>query len=174
MLHTWISGPEFHYMPAKRACSSVFGRFLSRKRRRASRRPFNRRLILARQRGRCLYCSQNIDRKFEIDHIMPLSWGGFDHLSNLQALCSPCHDLKSVFERSLVDPRFLYGGFRCGLTVTCDTSCDGTLGRKVLSVPCFTYLMKIELLRKSELSRVRNGLLTMLSAREWITSIRLG
>jgi 5-methylcytosine-specific restriction endonuclease McrA len=30
------------------------------------------------------------------DHVIPLSAGGTDDESNLQALCKPCHDRKTV------------------------------------------------------------------------------
>jgi 5-methylcytosine-specific restriction protein A len=35
-----------------------------------------------------------------VDHIKPLSEGGTDERSNKQGLCIPCHDKKSVAERT--------------------------------------------------------------------------
>lgn len=37
----------------------------------------------------------------EVDHIVPLSWGGSEDRSNKQALCKPHHDAKSLAERQL-------------------------------------------------------------------------
>ncbi|MEM6907186.1 MAG: HNH endonuclease signature motif containing protein [Pseudomonadota bacterium] len=34
-----------------------------------------------------------------VDHIKPLAFGGSESRSNKQALCQPCHDLKSKAER---------------------------------------------------------------------------
>jgi 5-methylcytosine-specific restriction protein A len=31
----------------------------------------------------------------EVDHVLPLFKGGTDHPSNLQSLCSPCHEAKT-------------------------------------------------------------------------------
>lgn len=38
---------------------------------------------------------------FQADHIIPLSEGGTNDISNLQALCPACHALKSRSERIL-------------------------------------------------------------------------
>ena len=35
----------------------------------------------------------------EVDHIVPLAWGGSDVRRNKQALCKPCHGAKSAAER---------------------------------------------------------------------------
>jgi 5-methylcytosine-specific restriction endonuclease McrA len=37
----------------------------------------------------CQCCTK--ERKFEIDHITPLSGGGANEMSNLQVLCKACH-----------------------------------------------------------------------------------
>lgn len=36
----------------------------------------------------------------EVDHIKPLAWGGTEARTNKQALCKPCHELKSQAERN--------------------------------------------------------------------------
>lgn len=38
----------------------------------------------------------------EVDHIVPLSRGGGNQRSNMQGLCTPCHDEKSKAERAAV------------------------------------------------------------------------
>lgn len=35
-----------------------------------------------------------------VDHIIPLAWGGSDSRGNKQGLCDPCHDKKSLEERT--------------------------------------------------------------------------
>ena len=35
---------------------------------------------------------------YAVDHIKPKAQGGTDHPSNLQSLCKPCHDTKSLAE----------------------------------------------------------------------------
>lgn len=37
----------------------------------------------------------------EIDHVVPLAWGGTDTRGNKQGLCKPCHDEKSKAERAI-------------------------------------------------------------------------
>ena len=57
--------------------------------------------IMARDMGLCVRCRADgvatVAR--EIDHIVPLSAGGGNGDSNLQALCLMCHDSKSGAER---------------------------------------------------------------------------
>ena len=48
--------------------------------------------------GRCAACRADIwflALRFEIDHIIPLELGGHEGPRNLQALCIPCHKLKT-------------------------------------------------------------------------------
>ena len=75
-----------------------------------------RAVVLERDRGRCLSCGLEVDRAFEVDHIVPLhQWQARDlatlaqHnflewyapwlLTNLQLLCLDCHKGKTVNER---------------------------------------------------------------------------
>ena len=54
--------------------------------------------ILNRQRGKCVYCRNKLQprgKAFDIDHIIPVSAGGGDEASNLQALCKKCNSWKS-------------------------------------------------------------------------------
>lgn len=54
--------------------------------------------IFAAQEGKCAHCGKAMARcgePFDLDHITPLILGGANAEGNLQALCGPCHTLKS-------------------------------------------------------------------------------
>ena len=47
------------------------------------------------QEGRCNGCKTEFPfRVFEVDHVIPRSRGGSDHISNLQLLCTHCNKTK--------------------------------------------------------------------------------
>ena len=59
-----------------------------------------RKSVLERDKYLCQPCAQdgrstpcNI-----VDHVVPKSEGGTDNPSNLQAICKPCHDAKTLEE----------------------------------------------------------------------------
>ncbi len=55
----------------------------------------NKHVLFGRQEGRCNGCDTEFPfRIFEVDHIIPRSRGGTDHLENLQLLCSHCNRIK--------------------------------------------------------------------------------
>jgi hypothetical protein len=47
---------------------------------------------MARDLNRCLACGSDYD--LTIDHIVPISWGGQDVVSNMQTLCRGCNSRK--------------------------------------------------------------------------------
>lgn len=51
----------------------------------------------------CQHCARVHDpRELEVDHIVPLSKGGTDEDdANLQSLCHPCHDVKSLRDKGI-------------------------------------------------------------------------
>lgn len=54
-----------------------------------------RRLIYERAEGRCELCGRKIlFEEMTIDHIIPLSMGGIDSISNLSSTCEPCNIFK--------------------------------------------------------------------------------
>jgi hypothetical protein len=49
--------------------------------------------VLAKSNGRCWYCG--VDKPSTIDHMLPKSRGGRNHVSNYVAACRPCNAMKS-------------------------------------------------------------------------------
>ena len=60
--------------------------------------PFQARLVAAKYGFRCAICGKMLDASWETDHIVPLSRGGTNELSNLQPLHRNCHQMKSSQE----------------------------------------------------------------------------
>ena len=55
----------------------------------------NKHVLFGQQEGLCAGCKGDFPfRNFTIDHIIPQSRGGTDHVENLQLLCGACNSLK--------------------------------------------------------------------------------
>ncbi len=55
----------------------------------------NKHVLYGQQEGRCNGCRMDFPFKvFEVDHVIPQSRGGSDHIDNLQLLCSHCNRIK--------------------------------------------------------------------------------
>jgi 5-methylcytosine-specific restriction endonuclease McrA len=55
----------------------------------------NKHVLFGQQEGLCNGCRTELPfRIFEVDHIIPQSRGGTDHLENLQLLCPSCNRIK--------------------------------------------------------------------------------
>ena len=51
--------------------------------------------LFGQQEGRCGGCRHEFPfRNFTVDHVVPRSRGGTDHLDNLQLLCGACNSVK--------------------------------------------------------------------------------
>lgn len=51
--------------------------------------------ILARQKRRCAICGTRPKKPLQIDHIIPLAWGGRHTIANIQYLCPFCNGSKN-------------------------------------------------------------------------------
>ena len=66
----------------------------------------NKHVLFGQQEGRCAGCRMDFPFKiFEVDHLIPQSRGGADHLDNLQLLCSHCNRIKGDREQSYLMAR---------------------------------------------------------------------
>ena len=52
--------------------------------------------LLSEQKAVCVYCKENIEAKFEIDHKVPLARKGRHSMENIQLLCPPCNRHKYI------------------------------------------------------------------------------
>lgn len=50
--------------------------------------------LYQRQEGKCVYCSKPLKTKYHADHIVPLSRGGSNWITNIQLTCGPCNNRK--------------------------------------------------------------------------------
>ena len=75
--------------------------------------PYRKRVheLFGKQEGRCNGCQVDFPfRMFEVDHIVPRSRGGTDHLDNLQLLCSHCNRIKGDREQAYLITRLVEQG----------------------------------------------------------------
>jgi len=55
-----------------------------------------KRMILARQSGKCAICKKKLDRRYtQYDHKIEWADGGPTEVNNGQALCANCHSIKT-------------------------------------------------------------------------------
>ena len=66
----------------------------------------NKHVLFGQQEGRCGGCAMDFPYKlFEVDHVVPQSRGGTDHIDNLQLLCSHCNRVKGDREQAYLVAR---------------------------------------------------------------------
>jgi 5-methylcytosine-specific restriction endonuclease McrA len=49
------------------------------------------RKMYANQKGKCYWCSKKLNGQYHIDHVIPLSRGGSNDISNIVISCPPCN-----------------------------------------------------------------------------------
>ena len=55
-----------------------------------------KRFVASEQQWKCKHCHNTLDYTYQTDHVVPLSLGGTNDLTNLQALCCNCHARKGI------------------------------------------------------------------------------
>jgi predicted RNA-binding Zn-ribbon protein involved in translation (DUF1610 family) len=53
-------------------------------------------LLMKKQKNKCVACNKNISKSYHIDHIFPLALGGNNKISNIQLLCPTCNVKKGA------------------------------------------------------------------------------
>ena len=48
-----------------------------------------------RQKGKCYWCGEKVDKGYHVDHVVPLSRGGSNWPDNLVIACPSCNQSKS-------------------------------------------------------------------------------
>ena len=63
-------------------------------------REWNRKVLINKYNATCAHCGDQVNlihdhpKQATIDHILPLSRGGLDNLTNMQLLCNDCNQSK--------------------------------------------------------------------------------
>ncbi len=59
---------------------------------------YTKKRVAYEQTYRCQICKCVLPPDYEVDHRVPLQFGGSNHRDNLQALCKSCHSQKTMKE----------------------------------------------------------------------------
>ena len=63
---------------------------------------WERNTIASKQNWRCNFCQNLFGPFWEVDHLVPLQYGGTNRYQNLQALCVDCHRFKTFYLDSFI------------------------------------------------------------------------
>ena len=89
----------------------IYGNPLKKENKRGTLYSYDKDKILQKQKGLCagkdckrIHNSKRVpvNIRSHFDHIKPLALGGKDNISNLQALCANCHQLKTRGDRKAI------------------------------------------------------------------------
>ncbi len=60
-----------------------------------------KRVVIKRDKGLCQMCLRNgvVTQATQVDHKIAKANGGTDKLTNLECICTPCHDKKTAKDR---------------------------------------------------------------------------
>lgn len=119
-----------------------------------------RHLFLISRGGACQACGESIEvywgrganrpyGLFEIDHIVPLQFGGADHRKNMAVLCPACHRRKSQREA-------IWGCTVCavhGVTYDPSSSLGATHGVQCLRQPLSSYATRDDTTTRGDATR---------------------
>ena len=73
----------------------------------------HRHTLYGKQEGLCAGCQHHFPfRNFTVDHIVPRSRGGTDHLDNLQLLCGACNSTKGTIDQAAFVAKLKTQGIR--------------------------------------------------------------
>ena len=73
----------------------------------------HRHTLYGKQEGNCAGCKHHFPfRNLTVDHIVPQSKGGTDHLDNLQLLCSACNSTKGTISQAAFHAKLIKQGLR--------------------------------------------------------------
>lgn len=67
--------------------------------------PLELKLQIKERDGCCLCCGNKNMRYLQVDHILPLHFGGTNIFDNLQTLCQSCNQAKSTIKINFLDPQ---------------------------------------------------------------------
>ena len=63
--------------------------------------------VASGQGWKCNMCDCNLPHNYQVDHIQAVCLGGQNDISNAQALCKPCHQMKTKLDRLKLKSRKL-------------------------------------------------------------------
>ena len=108
--------------------------------------------VLAKSKGVCVACGvSSLERALEIDHIVPVSMGGTNELSNFQALCYKCNAQKKNRDDTdfvMVLNRLKYRNPKCPFCTSKDPVFDNRMAFALRNVKPTTHLHSLVLPRR--------------------------